>query len=123
MELKTYLITLKNCAFFAHHGVLAEETALGQRFFVDAELEVEAGDALETDRVDATVDYGLAFSVIDSVVSERPRKLIEALAHDIAKALCVRFKTIVRATITVRKPAAPVPGILDHAEVRVEYCP
>lgn len=120
--MKTYTITLKNCAFFARHGVLAEENAIGQRFFVDAVLDVEAGDALETDLVEQTVDYGAAFTLIENVVTGRQRKLIEALALDIAKALCDRFPQIARAAITVRKPSAPVQGILDYAEVRVEHC-
>jgi dihydroneopterin aldolase len=35
-----YVIRLKNCAFFARHGVLDEEETLGQRFY-DAALTVE----------------------------------------------------------------------------------
>lgn len=119
--MNTYTITLKNCAFFARHGVLAEENVLGQRFFVDAELEVDVGDALQTDRVEQTVDYGVAFSLIETIVTGRQRKLIEALALDVAKALCEHFPQIVRAAITVRKPSAPVQGVLDYAEVRVEH--
>ena len=119
----TYTITLKNCAFFARHGVLDQENTLGQRFFVDAVMEVDAGDALETDLVEQTVDYGLAFSLIERIVTGQQRKLIETLAFDIAKALCARFPQIRRAEITVRKPSAPVQGVLDHAEVRVEYRP
>tara|TARA_R110002020_G_scaffold67798_12_gene177860 strand:- start:185 stop:553 length:369 start_codon:yes stop_codon:yes gene_type:complete len=119
----TYTITLKNCAFFARHGVLDQENTLGQRFFVDAAMEVEAGDALETDLVEQTVDYGLAFALIERVVTGQQRKLIETLAFDIAKALCARFAQIRHVEITVRKPGAPVQGVLDHAEVRVEYRP
>ena len=119
----SYTITLRNCAFFARHGVLEQENVLGQRFFVDAVIDVDAGDALETDMVEKTVDYGLAFTLIESVVTGQQRRLIETLALDIAKALCARFPQILRAEITVRKPSAPVQGVLDHAEVRVEYRP
>ena len=42
-----YTIRMKNCAFFARHGVLDEEEALGQRFYVDANLTVDAGYALQ----------------------------------------------------------------------------
>ncbi|MGO7748671.1 dihydroneopterin aldolase, partial [Rhizobium ruizarguesonis] len=45
----TYKIKLQNCAFFARHGVNDEEEFLGQRFFVDAELDVVDGEALESD--------------------------------------------------------------------------
>ena len=103
--------------------MLDQENTLGQRFFVDAAMEVDAGAALETDLVEQTVDYGLAFSLIERIVTGQQRKLIETLAFDIAKALCARFPQIRRAEITVRKPSAPVQGVLDHAEVRVEYRP
>jgi len=118
-----YTITLKNCAFFARHGVLDQENVLGQRFFVDAVLDVEAGDVLETDLVENTVDYGEAFTLIERLVTGQRRKLIETLAMDIARELCGHSARIRRAEITVRKPSAPVQGILDYAEVRVEYRP
>lgn len=116
-----YTIRLANCAFFARHGVHDEEVFLGQRFFVDAELEVEQGDALETDSIEGTVHYGEAFKVIEEIVTGERRHLIEALALDVAKALTARFSQIRLARITVRKPGAPVPGILDHVEVTVVH--
>lgn len=116
-----YTIRMMNCAFFAHHGVFDEEERLGQRFYVDAVLGVDPGDALETDDIEGTVHYGIAFSVIEEIVTGRRRYLIEALALDIAKALCARFPQIRRADITVRKPNAPVAGVLDYVEVMVVH--
>lgn len=46
-----YVIRLKNCCFFANHGVFDEEKTLGQRFHVDAEIHVDALPALDTDDV------------------------------------------------------------------------
>jgi len=117
----SYTIRLANCAFFARHGVHDEEEFLGQRFFVDAELEVEQGDALETDCIEGTVHYGIAFQVIEEIVTGKRRYLIEALALDVAKALTARFAQIRLARVTVRKPSAAVPGILDYVEVTVEH--
>ncbi|OQP88446.1 dihydroneopterin aldolase [Rhizobium rhizosphaerae] len=116
----TYAITLANCAFFARHGVLAEEASLGQRFFVDCELEVEAGPALVDDRIDGTVHYGEVFQAIEAVVTATRRNLIETLAHDVAVRLLSTFPQIQRARITLRKPSVPIQGILDHAQVCVE---
>ncbi|MEN9894280.1 MAG: hypothetical protein RIR97_132 [Pseudomonadota bacterium] len=96
-----YTITLKNCAFFARHGVHDEEEFLGQRFFVDAELDVNGGEALENDDIGETVDYGVAFTVIEKIITGKRR--------------------ISRARITVRKPNAPVPGVLDHVQVSIEH--
>jgi 7,8-dihydroneopterin aldolase/epimerase/oxygenase len=116
-----YTITLQNCAFFARHGVLDEEEFLGQRFFVDAELDVLAGNALDDDSIESTVNYGIAFAVIEEIVTGKRRYLIEALAMDVARELCARFSQIRRAKITVRKPNAPVPGVLDYVQVSVEH--
>ncbi|MET4898655.1 dihydroneopterin aldolase [Sphingomonadaceae bacterium jetA1] len=116
-----YVIRLKNCCFFAHHGVFDEEERLGQRFQVDVELKVEAPSALDSDMIGETVDYGLVFAEIERILSGRRRFLIEALALDIARALCDRFVQVVQARIVLRKPNAPVRGVLDHVEVEVAW--
>jgi 7,8-dihydroneopterin aldolase/epimerase/oxygenase len=117
----SYIIRMKNCAFFARHGVHDEEETLGQRFYVDAELTVDPGTALDDDSIEGTVDYGVAFGVIEKIVTGERRFLIEALALKVAKALVARYPQIERASITVRKPNAPVAGVLDHVEVAVAW--
>lgn len=117
----TYQIRMKNCAFFARHGVHDEEEMLGQRFYVDAVLDVEPGRALLDDAISETVDYGVAFGVIEKIITGERRFLIESLALEVGKALTERFPQIQRAEITVRKPNAPVPGVLDHVEVTVVW--
>lgn len=116
-----YTIRMKNCAFFARHGLLDEEERLGQRFYVDVVLHVEPSEPLESDSMDATVDYGIAFQVIEEIVTGRRHFLIETLAQEVAKALAARFPQIRRSEITVRKPNAPVRGVLDHVEVTVAW--
>ncbi|MEE9375704.1 MAG: dihydroneopterin aldolase, partial [Rhizobiaceae bacterium] len=107
------------CSFYAYHGVLKEEEELGQRFYVDATLEVDSTGALEEDSIEGTVHYGEVFAVIERLVTTQRRALIETLALDIAKQLCKDFKLIRQARITVRKPNAPIAGILDYVEVTV----
>lgn len=116
-----YSITLRSCAFFARHGVYSEEEVLGQRFFVDAILEVDGGDSLKNDELEGTVDYGKAFKAIERVVMGKRKYLIEALALEIAISLSKKFKMIRKVEITVRKPNAPVQGVLDNIEVMVVY--
>ena len=116
-----YTITLKNCAFFARHGVYNEEETLGQRFFVDAVLEVNGGTSLEEDEIDGTVDYGTAFKVIERIITGKRRYLIEALALEVGQAICSEFSMVKNASITIRKPNAPVQGVLDYVEVTVNH--
>lgn len=115
-----FTIRLENCAFFARHGVYSEEEKLGQRFFVDAVLKVDAGEGLVNDDIDETVDYGVAFSLIEKIVTGTRRYLIESLALDIAKAMLSSFVNVQHVEITIRKPNAPVMGILDYVAVSVE---
>ena len=118
-----YKITLKNCAFFARHGVYNEEETLGQRFFVDAVLDVNGGTSLEEDEIEGTVDYGMAFKVIERIVTGKRRYLIEALALEVAQAICSEFSMVRNASITIRKPNAPVQGVLDYVEVTINHAP
>ncbi|MEM6462065.1 MAG: dihydroneopterin aldolase [Pseudomonadota bacterium] len=119
----TYRIGLKNCLFFARHGVLDEEARLGQSFQIDVEMDVVVTDALKTDNYHHAVDYGAVYAELERVVTKQRFKLIEALAYRIAEDLCERFSSIRRVIVTIRKPGAPIPGVLDHAEVIVEYVP
>ena len=121
--MSTYKITLKNCAFFARHGVYNEEETLGQRFFVDAILDVDAGTALDKDEIEGTVDYGTAFKVIEEIITGERRFLIESLAQEVARAICREFPMVTKADITIRKPNAPVQGVLDYVEVTVTHKP
>lgn len=116
-----YSITLKNCAFFAQHGVMPEEERMGQRFYVDAILLIDSEDVLKNDDLSAGVDYGAAYHVIEEIVTKRRFRLIEALAYAIGETLCKRYPAIQSVEIAVRKPSAPVAGLLDHAEARVTY--
>lgn len=115
----SYTIRLQNCAFFARHGVLPEETSIGQRFYVDAELMVEDTGAVEADEIEGTVHYGEVFASIEANVTGPPVKLIEHLAFRIGTAILHDFPLVECAAITVRKPSAPIEGVLDHVEVTV----
>lgn len=115
----SYSITLKNCAFFARHGIYSEEEALGQRFFVDALLTVDGGNSLEKDDLEGTADYGAVFRLIEKIILGKRRYLIEALALDVAKEICREFPMVKQVEVTIRKPNAPVQGVLDHVAVTV----
>jgi 7,8-dihydroneopterin aldolase/epimerase/oxygenase len=117
----TYQISLRNCAFYARHGVFEQEASLGQRFFVDVVMDVEAGEALVSDQVEATVHYGEAYALVETIVTGSRRNLIEALANDVCLALSAWSPLIRRVEVAIRKPSVPIAGILDHVEVRVEH--
>lgn len=112
-------ITITNMDFYAHHGVLDEEAKLGQRFFADIVVETDLGPAARADDYRQTVCYAKLYRAVEAVMTGRRAHLIEALAERAASAVLAEFPGIQAATVTVRKPNAPIPGHFDHVQVSV----
>ncbi|MBO6918127.1 MAG: dihydroneopterin aldolase [Rhizobiaceae bacterium] len=113
-------ITLKNCSFYAYHGVFEEEKKIGQRFFVDVEMDVTKSEDIADDQLENTVHYGEVFALVEDTVTNTKYDLIETLAHFIGQNIIDSFNLVQKAKITVRKPSAPIQGVLDHVEVCIE---
>jgi dihydroneopterin aldolase len=111
-------IILTGLTFYGYHGVNPEEQRLGQRFVVDVALAVDLGAAGRSDNLDDTVSYPEVYRIVRDVVEGRPRKLIEAVAEDVAMAILghTRARSV---TVRVAKPWAPIKG-LTTGEVAVE---
>ncbi len=100
-------ITLTGIEVVAHHGALPHEREHGQRFVVDAVLEVDLAHAARSDDLADTVDYGGLAQRIAGLAAGEPVDLIEALAGRIADA-CLEDGRITAVEVTVHKPSAPV---------------
>ena len=113
-------ILLEGMRFYGYHGVHPEEQRLGQRFVVDVALTVDLQAAGESDDLAETVSYSAAYTEIRRIVEGPPRKLIEAVAEDIASALLALDGRVQRVQVRVAKPEAPVKGsVLDAVAVRI----
>jgi dihydroneopterin aldolase len=112
-------IILKNMAFFGYHGVLDEEKALGQKFYVDLELFLDLKKAGMTDNLEETVSYAEVYQLVKELITETRFNLIEALAENIAAQILLNFEKIQEVTVIIRKPEAPVPGIFDYFSIEI----
>jgi dihydroneopterin aldolase len=112
-------IVLKDMAFFARHGVLAEERERGGVFFVDVELECDLHPAGHSDDLADTVDYREVYRRVEAVLTGPPKQLLEALAEDVAHSL-LRLAGVEAVRVEVRKPHADVGGPVAYAAVQVE---
>jgi 7,8-dihydroneopterin aldolase/epimerase/oxygenase len=110
-------ILVRGLRVFGHHGVLAHETDLGQVFVIDLELALDLGPAGRTDDLGETVDYGSLAGRVAELVGGRPRRLVEAVAEDVAS-LVLADERVYEVRVRVAKPHAPLP--VDAAEVAVE---
>ncbi|MDD5199938.1 MAG: dihydroneopterin aldolase [Terrimicrobiaceae bacterium] len=90
----------------ARIGVPDAERAEPQRLLVDLRLRPLRGFSQMPDSIEATVDYFAVAQRVAALSAERPRRLIETLADEIAAAVLREFPAR-RVEVTVRKFILP----------------
>lgn len=113
------IIRLKNMVFYGYHGVHASENHLGGKFSVDLELYRPLRRAGRSDNLDDTINYQSIYETVESFTKNHKFYLIEALAESIAREIIKNY-LVEKLIIRVRKPNAPVQGVLDEVEVELK---
>jgi len=109
-------ILIRNLRVFGHHGVLPGEAEQGQVLVVDLDLALDLAPAGRSDELDRTVDYGGLAARVAELVARCRRRLIEAVAEDVA-GLVLADERVREVRVRVTKPHAPL-GV--DAQVAVE---
>ncbi len=105
--------------FYGFHGNKPEEKSLGQRFVVDVVVTADLSQAGASDALEDTIDYGKVYSIVKRTVEGPSLNLIEAVAERICDEVMQISHRIERVETVVGKPAVPLTGSLDGAEVRL----
>ncbi len=113
------VIRLKNMQFYGFHGVSESEKHLGGRFEIDLEMHLSLKEACTTDDLTKTINYEAIYQTVDICVKKDKFYLIEALANSVAKNI-LKSHLIDSLVVKVRKPHAPVRGVLDTVEVEIK---
>lgn len=113
------IIRIHNAVFYAYHGVLSDEQNIGGKFEVDVDLYCDLSKGAKSDQLRDTVNYERVYDCIRTIVLERKHFLLESLAGHIGKGILKNFRLVQRVTVRVRKPSAPVKGVIDHVEVEI----
>jgi len=111
-------ILLKGLAFYAYHGVFAEENKLGQRYEIDIELIGDFSKAAHSDDLLDSVNYADVYSDIKEIVEKTRFNLIEKLCKTIADQILIKYN-LQKVIVKVRKPQAPIGGIMDYVQVEM----
>lgn len=111
-----FQIDILGLKVYAHHGVLDFEKALGQEFFIDATVHVEAG---EDDALAEAVSYADLAELLVSDAKQNPVNLLETLALRLHGKLMAFSPRVLSASVTVHKPSAPIE--LEFEDVSVTY--
>lgn len=118
MNLTGDRILLSDLGFFGFHGVMPEESTLGQRFYVDVTCGVDLRESGRTDSLNDTISYADIYAVVKSAFEEKRFKLLEALAQHIVSSLFVAFPTLDWIKVAIRKPGAPI--AMSSGQVGIE---
>ena len=113
------VIRLKNMLFYGYHGVNESEKELGGKFEVDLELSISLKNSGLSDDLHDTVDYEAVYKTVSSCVESKRYFLLEALAENISRSVIMKYN-IDAVVIRVRKPNAPVSGVIDTVEVELK---
>lgn len=114
------IITIKDLEVYCHHGVLKEETVLGQKFLVTAELYTDVKKAAKTDDLTYAINYADVSHFIESYMKEHTFRLIETVAEQLAQEILLEFPLVLKVKVMVKKPWAPILLPLDTVSVMVE---
>ena len=85
------------------HGVYEEERESGNDFSIDVELEGDFTKAIETDRIEDSVDIDQVVALVRDVSRQNQFHLIESFADVIGRALLQRFPVLLRVVVRVTK--------------------
>jgi 7,8-dihydroneopterin aldolase/epimerase/oxygenase len=99
-------IVIKDLEVDAHVGVTETERAQTQPLLITVELERELAEAGGTDSEAATTRYDVVVDMIRTIVEGRPRKLVEAIAQEIADTVLHR-QLALAVTVEVKKFSIP----------------
>jgi dihydroneopterin aldolase len=101
-------IRVERLECYGYHGVFPEENKLGQRYYIDMELELELKDAGLQDDLARSVNYAEVCLAVKDLVETTQYQLIEALAENIASLVLDTYTIVNATTIRVVKPHPPV---------------
>jgi dihydroneopterin aldolase len=113
-------IEIRGLSIYTHHGVTDAEQEVGQRLEFDISFDVPDCDAVLTDRIEDTVDYGEVCDLVALAATERSYRTLERLCAVVAERLAERYGC---ESVRVRaaKPEPPLPMSLREVAVEVSH--
>lgn len=111
-------VRLRNLAFYGYHGPFGAEKELGQRLEVDIELRTNLDKAARSDEPEFSTNYAEVYALVREVIEEKNFCLLESIGQTIVNRILDQFD-VQGVRVLVRKPLAPVGGLLDSVEVEI----
>ena len=115
----TDTIFVSGLLIHAHHGVMAHEAKVGQRFVIDMEIAIDLARAAASDKLVDTVSYASIVETVTQAFTAKSYRLVEAAAGAVADAVLGASTRITAVKVTVHKPHAPIAAIFSDVGVTI----
>lgn len=112
-------IELKELKFYAYHGVLPQETLVGNNYIINIILTTPLDKAISSDDLDDTINYATVYNLIKQEMAI-PSKLLEHVAGRILHSLKFNFPQITRIQLSLSKLNPPLGGDIYSASVLLD---
>ncbi|MUH35163.1 dihydroneopterin aldolase [Zobellia amurskyensis] len=109
-------VKVNNIRVYAHHGCLAEETAIGSEYLVNVSVDADLTKASISDKLSDTVDY----VHINHIVKEEmkvPSKLLEHIGRRIINRIFSEIQIVQKAEVEVSKINPPIGGDVEKVTI------
>ncbi len=113
-------VELRGLSIYTHHGVSEAEREIGQRLEFDITFDVPDCDAVLTDRIEDTVDYGAVCDIVALAATERSYRTLERLAQVVGERLMERYGCD-SVRVRAAKPEPPLPLAIQEVAVEVTH--
>lgn len=113
-------VEVRGLTLRTHHGVTEAEQRTGQELVLDISLEPSECAALESDRIEETVDYGEVAEIAAEAATERSYRTLERLCQEIVRRLAERYAPEAIA-VRAAKPDPPLERTLGEVAVEVRW--
>ncbi len=108
-------VSLRNCRFFARHGVIEQERQSGNEFEVSISVRYEVSGPND-DEIENTISYADLYEIAKEEM-EHPRRLLETVVRAIADRISKEWSRAKDITVELIKITPPIPGITGSAAV------
>lgn len=115
--MKTYIV-LKGVKFYAYHGVAPQERIVGNNYEVNVKIGYPIAEAMETDRLEFTLNYAEVYEKI-KMEMDIPSRLLEHVAGRIVNRLKSVYPDISSLELQLSKRNPPIVGDVEAASVIV----
>lgn len=113
-------VELRKIRCYAYHGVAEQERRVGNDYEIYVKVKYPFFEAMETDDLDATLNYATLYEIIYREMMI-PSRLLEHVAGRIVRAIQVEFPLSEGGVLRISKQKPPISGDIEGASVIVEW--